>query len=222
MIEFSTLSPGQPPGPASSQVSPPEALQLDVRGPAVRGDGGDQGKELPGRSHIFPSMDVRFKYNREDQRTTLAIVEDLTLLCRQKKSGQFQPPEFLPASSCVLCGDGGSTCFGICCMGPKSLPMSSVYKSVTPPSSIPGLLGSPSTSLTVIVKTSNRKLKLKCFKPSLFKWNNQQGRQPQPSLPIQSSAGFNPQSSSKMMKAKAPVVQDGKYDVNYPALQSPQ
>ena len=80
--EFSTLSPGQPPGPASSPVSPPEAPQLDVRGPAVRGEGGDQGKEPPGQSHIFPSMDVRSKdIKPRDQRTTSAIVEDLTLLC---------------------------------------------------------------------------------------------------------------------------------------------
>ena len=73
--EFSTPSPGQPPGPASSPVSPPEAPQLEVRGPAVRGDGGDQGKEPPGRNHIFPSTDVRSKDIRSsgDQRTTSAI-----------------------------------------------------------------------------------------------------------------------------------------------------
>ena len=125
--EFSTLSPGQPPGPASSPVSPPEAPQLDVRGPAVRGEGGDQGKELPGRSHAFPSMDVRSKdiKSREDQRTTSALVEDLTLLCRQKKGGQFFPPEFLSASSCVLC-DRACTCIGIYCLGPKRPQWSSV------------------------------------------------------------------------------------------------
>ena len=209
--EFSTLSPGQPPGPASSPVSPPEAPQLDVRGPAVRGEGGDQGKEPPGRSHIFPSVDVRSKDNkpREDQRTTSALVEDLTLLCRQKRGGQFKPPDFLSASSCVLC-DRGCTCIGICCLGPKRPPSSSLYKSVSPSSSIPGLLGSPSTSLTVLVKTSSRKIKIKCFKPSIFKWNHPQGRQP--SLTFQSSCQFNPLRSSPTKKTKTTVSQDAKYD----------
>ena len=105
--EFSTLSPGQPPGPASSPVSPPGAPQLAwmYEDQLCKGN---QGKEPPGQSRIFPSMDVRSKdIKPRDQRTTSAIVDDLTLLCIKKKGGQFMPTEFLSASSCVLCDRGG-------------------------------------------------------------------------------------------------------------------
>ena len=193
-----------PPAPQSSTTPP--APQSSSTSPAPQ----SISPVPPGRNHIFPSIDVRSKDIRSggDQRTTSAIVEDLTLLSRQKKGGQFKPPEFLSASSCILC-DRGCTCIGICCLGPKSLQMSSVYKSVTPSSSIPGLLGSPSTSLTVLFKTSSRKLKIKCYKPSFFKWNNQQGRQPSP---IQSSSVSNHQRSSPIKKTKSKIPQDAKYD----------
>ena len=178
----------------------------------MRGEGGDQGKEPPGRRHTFHSMDARSKdiKPREAQGTTSAIVEDLTLLCRQKKGGQFKPPEFLSASSCVLC-DRGCTCIGVCCLGPKPALRSPVSKSVPPSSSIPGLLGSPSTSLAVPVKTSSRKFRIKCFKPSIFQWNSHQGRRP-PSGRIQPSSQFHPQRSSPTKKTKTVVSQDANYD----------
>jgi hypothetical protein len=193
------LTSGPPPGPVFSPRASLETPQLELRGPAGGVEGEDQGKELPGRRDNFSSLDIRFKedQSKEDQRSASVIVEEMTLFSRQKKGGQYKPPGFIPSSCCILCLKG-CTCIGICCQGPKKPPKTSNYRLAPPSQIIPGLFGKTTlTTLTAPIKTTNRKLNIQCFRPSIFQWTKPSPVQPNQSAPVKLSRKL-PKSRTKI------------------------